>query len=863
MTLVRERRHTHSPMARARSFILHLPPIAWAAVVFLFWSALVFRDGVLLGSNWYPQGTNALDTYAVWWFLGKFPLGMWLSPFTDWGQPLPIFTGPTFLTPLIILVPPGTLIRLVEASSWFVSALSAYVVVRSFGGRFAPSIIGGLYYSSSVEVAQLFEGHVPAMVSLAIAPLFYLAIWRFGRNPNLKWAVASATLLYLMASIGDLGILYFTLFFGGLLGLYVIVRRNTKRLYDLREVLTVLFGGLLTIVLFIPWLLPYLLGARPEYTTGITVRFVPFSETAGQPLVTSFMGIETETSFVSYLHHVNTYSIAGTSGNGGILLLLMLVISLIVLTTTLAFGSFDRLALYGAGLLSMVFSTGPLVHGLALFNRTVYDNIPLFNADPSLIRWLTVTTFVYSLLLGIGLSDLSKSILARRIQPGLIPRLISRRWKDRRSGRSGNPKLPVVRLRRAHPPWAGKGLVACAYLSVVGLIVLQNGLVLTYPPASFQFPASYTEGITYIADQRSIGGTLAIPFSETYELTPWAGISSPASLMAFTWTQSNTVVFEAGTPYSLAMDQFVGNGLTYDLSGKMVKFLEASNIEYILATKYHNWSQASSYAYDPIQSYYSFMNQSGIGNPVFRGGLQTVYELHNVSGNISFAPTYYVYFVPDSQLYQVLNQPWYFGASQPLINGSTLGSELPIFIDHSSGIIVPAVPPANLSEPIALAQSDGVPVMDPSGHQVGGGARPRLPRSPPAFYPDTTYEPNPTSISYTEPVSGWGLLVLDQTYSDLLSVQGASGQAFHALVDIGLNAWLMDAENGSRLTIRYLGDNYLSTSLLVEVASGSLIVGSVTACMFLKRWRRRGRPISKRLMRRKVIHATEAKVAGH
>ena len=359
MTLVRERGHAHSPMTRARSFILHLPPIAWAAVVFLFWSALVFRDGVLLGPNWYPQGTNALDTYAIWWFLGRFPLGMWLSPFTDWGQPLPIFTGPTFLTPLIILVPPGTLIRLVEASSWFVSALSAYVVVRSFGGRFAPSIIGGLYYSSSVEVAQFFEGHVPAMVSLAIAPLFYLAIWRFGRNPNLKWAVASATLLYLMASIGDLGILYFTLFFGGLLGLYVIVRRNTKRLYDLREVLTVLFGGLLTIVLFIPWLLPYLLGARPEYTTGITVRFVPFSETAGQPLVTSFMGIETETSFVSYLHHVNTYSIAGTSGNGGILLLLMLVISLMVLTTTLVFGSFDRLALYGAGLLSMVFSTGP------------------------------------------------------------------------------------------------------------------------------------------------------------------------------------------------------------------------------------------------------------------------------------------------------------------------------------------------------------------------------------------------------------------------------------------------------------------------------------------------------------------------
>ena len=862
MTLVLERRHTHSPMTRARNFILHLPPTAWAAGVFLFWTALVFRDGVLLGSNWYPQGTNALDTYAVWWFLSKFPLGMWLSPFTDWGQPLPIFTGPTLLTPLIILVPPGTLIRLVEASSWFVSALSAYVVVRSFGGRFTPAIIGGLYYSSSVEVAQFFEGHVPAMVSLAIAPLFYLAIWRLGCNPNLKWAVASAILLYLMASIGDLGILYFTLFFGGLLGLYVMVRRNTKLRYDLREVLSVLFGGLLTIVLLIPWLLPYLLGARPEYTTGITVRLFPFSETGGQPLITSFMDIETETSFVSYLYHVNTYSIAGTSGNGGILLLLMLVISLIVLITTLAFGSFDRLALYGAGMLAVVFSTGPLVHGLALLNRAVYDNIPFFNADPSLMRWLTVTTFVYSLLLGIGLSDLSKSILTRRIQPGLLPRLISRHWKIRRTRRSVKPKLPVVRIRRTYPPWAVRGLVVGTYLVVVGLIVLQNGLVLTYPAANFQFPAGYTEGITYIADQRSIGGTLAIPFSETYELTPWAGVSSPASLMAFTWTQSNTVVFEAGTPYSLAMDQFVGNGLTYALSGHMVKFLEASNIEYILATKYHNWSQASSYVYDPIQSYYSFMNQSGIGNPVFRGGLQTVYELHNVSGNISFAPTYYVYFVPDSQLYQILNQSWYFGASQPLINGSTLGSELPVFIDHSAGIIVPPVPPANLSWPIGLARSDGVPIMDPSGRQVGGGGRPPLPRSPPAFYSDTTPEPDPTMISYTEPVSGWGLLVLDQTYSDLWSVQGASGQVYHALVDIGLNAWLLDAENGSRITVRYLGDNYLSTSLLVEVILGGPIVGSVTACMFLKGWRRRGRPISKRLTR-KVIYGTEGKVAGH
>ena len=825
------------PNSRGGEVIKRVPPIVWVAIAFAIYTAIVFRDGVILGQNAFPQGTNALDTYSLWWFQGKFPLGMWLSPFSDWGQPLPVFTGPTLLTPLVVLVPPGTLVRLVEAASWFGSGLSLYVVARGFGARVIPALVGGMYYSSSVEIAQFFEGHIPTMISLAIAPMMYFAIWKLGTNPSLRWALAAAILLYLMASIGDLGILYFTLFFGGLLGLFVIIRRNLERRYSFTEVLTILAGGGVSIILFASWLFPYLLGARPEYTTGITVQFSPFAATTGQPLLTSFMGVEGETSFVSYLYHTNTYSIVSLVSGYSLLLLLLLVVPIVVLCLTILFGSFNRLALYGAALLAMVISTGPLVPGLSLFNRFLYTYVPLFDVNPSLLRWLTITILAYSLLISLLLTDLSIYFSSGSNQLGFIP-TTAVNFRSRR-GQGGRTNRPLLLLRRAHRPAGYRILVATVCASFVGLMILQNTLAFTSPPSNFQFPQGYTQGISYIAGQHQTGGTLAIPFSETYEETPWAGVSSPASLMAFTWTQSNTVSFEAGTPYSLLLDQFIGQGLTYNLSNRMYKFLEATNIEYVLATKYTDWNQASSFEYDPYQSYYSFLNQSGIGTPVYRGGLQSVFVLPGTLGNLSFEPTYYVYFVSDVGLYEVLNQSWYFGSPQPLVDGNELGSEMSVYIDHSSGIIIPPTPHSGLSGPIQMARSQGVPVLYPDGQVVGGTPNPHLPTSPPTYYPDTTPEGNPTSVTYREPVTSWGLLVLAQTYSNLWTIQGASSPVFHAAGNIGLNVWLMNATRGSQVMINYQGNSYLKTSLSLEGSMGAVALGAVALYGLLRRRKRR------------------------
>ena len=824
------------PVFRGGELIKRVPPIVWVAIAFAMYTAVVFRDGVILGQNTFPQGTNALDTYSLWWFQGKFPLGMWLYPFSDWGQPLPVFTGPTLLTPLVVLVPPGTLVRLVEAASWFGSSLSLYVVARGFGARVIPALIGGMYYSSSVEIAQFFEGHIPTMISLAIAPMMYFAIWKLGTSPSLRWALAAAILLYLMASIGDLGILYFTFFFGGLLGLFVIIRRNLEQRYSFTEILTLLASGGVSLILFVSWLFPYLLGARPEYTTGITVRFFPFAATTGQPLLTSFMGVEGETSFVSYLYHTNTYSIASFVSGYSFLLLLLLAIPIVVLCLTILFGSFNRLALYGAALLSMVISTGPLVPGLSLFNRILYTYFPLFDVNPSLLRWLTVTILAYSLLISFVLTDLLTYMYSGRHRLGFIPTRVAKFQRKRCPGVPSNGALLLT--RRSHRPTGSSALLAAVCVSFIGLMVLQNTLAFTSPPSNFQFPESYTQGISYIAGQRQTGGTLTIPFSETYEETPWAGVSSPASLMSFTWTQSNTVTFEAGTPYSLSLDQFIGNGLTYNLSNRMYKFLEATNIEYVLATKYNDWSQASSFEYDPYQSYYSFLNQSGIGTPVYRGGLQSVFVLPGTIDNASFEPTYYVYFLSNLGLYEVLNQSWYFGSPQPLVNGNGLGSELSVYVDHSSGIIVPPMPPPGLSGPIQLARSYGVPVLSPDGQVVGGTASTHLPTSPPIYYPDATPQRDPTSIVYREPVSSWGLLVLAQTYSNLWTIQGASGPVFHAAGNIGLNVWLMNATRGYRVVIYYQGNNYLKTSLYLEGFMGAVVLGAGVLWGLLRRRKR-------------------------
>ncbi len=171
-------------------------------------------------------------------------------------------------------------------------------------------------------------------------------------------------------------------------------------------------------------------------------------------------------------------------------------------------------------------------------------------------------------------------------------------------------------------------------------------------------------------------------------------------------------MFQAGTPSSLQLDRVIGDGLTLGYSNNVTKFLGAVNVQYITATKYVDWLQPSDAIYNPATSYYSIFNQTGIGMPVFNGPSQKVFELSDISGNVSFSPNYYVYFGNSSLVYDVFNEPWYLGASTPLINGSQNGLNITLLVEHSSGIICS---PSTLSEMssylLKTASSSNVPVI--------------------------------------------------------------------------------------------------------------------------------------------------------
>lgn len=681
-----------------------LPPVVWAFAAFCGLALIVFRDG--LGSpGQFPQGTNALNSYLTFWFVAHHPLTLWLYPFTDWGQPFPGFTGVTLLTPAALVTDPGVLVRAVEVLTWVGSSLSMYAAVRWLGGTPLAGLVAGLYFVLLGETPQYFEGHTATMISLAVAPLFLAGVYWLFLRPQLRTGLVTALLLYLLVSVGDLGMLYFLVFFAVLLAAYTIARRLLRSRYTRHELAAVVASLAFFLILIVSWLYPFLLGVRPEYTTNITATYLPFSATSGENLGYAFIGFVQENSFVHFTYHRFSYGLLDLG-----LLPLYFVVPVLIVAYVVATRNLDRIVLYVAACLAMIFSTGHLFPGLSGFNGWVYDHVPYFDAVPAVLRWSEITVLAYAVLLGLLLSDWERGT---RPQPVRLPPT----WaagpsvspSSSRPRRTGAWSHSLRRLARLGQSREARTVVA---LVIVGLTVLESFEVVAQPPGFFEYPAQYTAGFGLIGAKPLYGEIVALPFSGIYERSPWGGVTESSLFMAPYFTGGDVALFEAGTRYSLALDTIVGDGLTLGNSRNMTKFLAGVNVQYVIATRYANWSYINSFAYSPELSYYALANQTGLGAPWAVAGAQSLYQVQNFVGNVSFHSRYLVYYGPPSLVYQILDQPWYTGASDVLIDGGSIGGDAVPFAEHAAGLIAtPQTLGAIPADVLAAAAAAQVPVQ--------------------------------------------------------------------------------------------------------------------------------------------------------
>lgn len=675
-------------------------------------AALVFRAGLGGQSGQLAQGTNVLNSFTFFWWQRRFPIGTWLFPYTDWGQPFPAFTGPTPLTPFILTMDLTVLLRCIEFAAFVIAGVSMYWVVRRSGGTVVAATVAGFYYLVMAGTSQFFEGHLPAMIVVAVAPALLFLLQRFLSAPRWRSGAGAAALLYVIVALGDLSLVYYMVFFGILLAAYTIVRRNLTRRYSRREILTFAGSLGLFVLLMVSWLVPFALGARPEYTTNVVVNILPFSQTAGEPISHAVLGSIQDNSYIFFTYGARNYALGGET-----LFPLFLLVPLGVSVYALFSRNLDRLLLWLSAMLAAVFATGRLYPGLTQFNHFAYDYVPYFNALPSLFRWSEYAVLAEGVLLGLLLSDLERHggdwLLAAKRFTAQARRALGRRARSPAAETTGNDDGPTPagaaldRTRREYRRRWSRVAPPLSYATaafVVSVVLLQNYLLVARPPGVFVIPASYTASNGFLSRSPIQGDVLEVPFGGVYSNTPWGGVASSPALLTPALTGADTVIFEAGTPYSLAIDQFIGDGLTYGYSRNVTKLLSGLNVEYVVATKYPGkFSQISSADYPTDLSYYSLQNQSGLGAPVFSGGVQTVYQLPGHTGNLSFHPSYIVYFGGPLLLYAILDAPWFSGANDVLIDGSTLGAAHAQFLLHAQAVVatpnsLSQIPFADLSE---------------------------------------------------------------------------------------------------------------------------------------------------------------------
>ena len=712
----------------------------------------ISRLEIVAGPGQFPQGTNALNAFLYYDQWKLYPLQTWYSPFTDWGLPVPGFTGPSPLYVGTLTLSPATLVRLVELVSLWFSGVSAYALLRRVKANQVGAFAGGFYYMLMAQTPQFFEGHVPSMVSIAVAPIYFLALYTFASRLDLRWGVVSAISLYFLAAAGDLGFLYFFLFFSLPLVVFAIVRNRTYAHLGPSQVFAVLAASLLFVVLMAPWWCPFVLGVRPQYTTNIVATVLPFSSTVGNPIALAFAGMSAQNSFIHF-GLGRTYYALDYSTLADFYLILPVAIAVYAVLKRSA----PKLLLYAGGLLAMFISTAGQYAGISTFNNFLYDHIPFFNYIPLLSSWVAITVLVYSIFVAWIITDVHAWVQRPVTNP---ERSSTRRTRYLEETTWVTASAVVVRRRIGFrrtlwrgwwsPPTRVRWVCVAAIVALVlAGVVVQNQATFSSPPTYFSFPDQYILGYDYVRDQPAEGGVLTVPFSAIYERTPWAGVSVSTTVLATYFTNSNAAVFEAGNPYSLAMDEYIAHALTYGTSGNLTKFLRATNIQFVTATDYPDWAQSSSSFFSPRVQYENLQRQVALGNPVFTGGYQSVYQLANPSGNLSFDPTYYVFFGNNTLVNEISNDPLYNG-TQPLINGSQVApGDLSAFVRHAAAVFVApgsfsGIPPGILADAVdsnipVIEIAGGVnlvghpPIHDPWNASNGLAAQPGIGPTPIAF----------------------------------------------------------------------------------------------------------------------------------
>lgn len=687
-----------------------VPPWTYALLVYVASAAVVFRDGIGSGADSFPQGTNALDSFQIYWWVGHHPDETWLFPFTDWGQPLSSYTGPTVTYPAMILLSPGTVVRGLEAAAWVGSGLSMYWLVRGLEGSAIAAIVAGFYYENVVQTPQLFEGHIPIMVALAVGPAFFLCLGRFLLRPTLPWGAGAVAFLYLLVTLGDLGTLYEILFFALPLAAYLLVRGLIQRRYTLRQLGTIAGAATALVVLVLPWLYPYALGDRPQYTTTITSPLVSFSAVTGQNLGYSFLGYDQENSFIHYTYHQLFFSFDGRAT-----LWVYLAVPLLVLGYVVVAGNWHRLVLYLSGVLTLLFSGGRLYPWLSPLNRWFWTTVPFFNTNPALIEWTKWTVFVYAVLLGLSLTAIERwatGALRRPSRPWWQSLAAGLRWLRNRWAPPSAPPSPSRRWRLPSPsPTTQRGLVVAVIGVVAASTVVQTSLVDTRPPGFFQFPSGYTAGFSYIADRPVTGEILTVPFGTIYERTPWGGLSESSLYMGPYFTGADTALFEAGTAPSLAIDDMLEGALQDGTTRNLTKLLPGLNVQYVLSTDYPDWKYANAVAGNPQLGYAALANQSGLPPPSFQGGYQSVFAVADPAGNLSFWPEYVVYYGAGATLPAILDSSWYPGLGLPLVDANSLGTNAPSYLAHAAAVVIPVNLLTAEARVLNETSAAGVPVV--------------------------------------------------------------------------------------------------------------------------------------------------------
>ena len=372
---------------------------------------LVFR--LNFGSPYnFHMGTNALDTYIVNYAVKNFGVMAWY-PLTDWGQPM--IKVPTITYPFILILPETVFIRLFEFVSFLLAGIAMYFVSMKFVKNKPAATLSGLFYMTAVETSQMFEGHTALMLSFAVFPLAFIAIYNIVERPNIKSSIILALIFYILFAVGDIGAFYMIVVISLFEFLFVEAKNIFMRSWDFGHVKFIAFSAVLFVVANAAWLYQYLSGNRPQFTTNVTTVVAPFSHVSGQPIYYSLVGFIADNTYTSVTLHNFEYSFIH-----GYFYLIFLILPVFIFGYVAAKKSRMLVLFAFSAIPAVIISTANLYPGLSSVNEFLYLHFPLFNYIPALFRWNFYTDFVYALILAYIIGDTCKILSDNRI---------TRNWK--------------------------------------------------------------------------------------------------------------------------------------------------------------------------------------------------------------------------------------------------------------------------------------------------------------------------------------------------------------------------------------------------------------------------------------------------